>query len=96
MPGILWRAIRKPDFEGPVNAVAPEIPAQREFARLLGKRLKRPALAPLPAAVVRILFGEMGNELLLGGTAVLPERLLAEGFAFRFGTLERAFEDLLP
>jgi uncharacterized protein (TIGR01777 family) len=75
---------------GPVNAVAPEAVTSRVFARTLGRVLRRPARAPLPGPVVRALFGEMGQALLLAGQRVRPVRLLAAGFRFRQPDLERA------
>jgi NAD dependent epimerase/dehydratase family enzyme len=49
----------------------------------LGRALHRPAILPLPAFAVRTIFGEMGQEILLGGQKVLPKRLLADGFVFQ-------------
>lgn len=78
------------DLEGPVNAVAPGAVSQRDFARTLGRILRRPALAPLPAAAVRLLFGEMGETLLLEGSCVRPVRALESGFAFQSPDVEGA------
>jgi uncharacterized protein (TIGR01777 family) len=83
---LLWQG----DASGPVNAVAPAPASSRELARQLGRVLRRPAALPLPAAVVRLVLGEMGETLLLGGARVLPERLRALGFPFLFGDLESA------
>lgn len=80
---------------GPVNLTAPEAVRQAEFARALGRVLRRPAVAPLPAAIVRMLFGEMGEEALLAGVPVAPRALLASGFVFQQGALEGAFRDEL-
>lgn len=77
-------------LEGPVNLVAPNPVRQAEFARALGKALRRPAIAPLPAFAVRALFGEMGEEVLLGGQRVAPKRLLASGFRFLRPEVEAA------
>jgi NAD dependent epimerase/dehydratase family enzyme len=62
----------------------------RDFARTIGRVLGRPAVAPLPAVVVRLLFGEMGEALLLAGQRVLPARLEAAGFRFQHPDLETA------
>lgn len=83
-------AIDRADLDGPVNVTAPAPVSQREFARTLGKVLRRPALVPLPAFVVRALFGEMGTEMLLSGAFVVPRRLLDAGFAFRHADCESA------
>ena len=77
-----------PDASGPVNLTAPNPVAQRTFARVLGRVLRRPAFAPLPGFVVKILFGRMGQPLLLEGQAVLPKKLEAYGFRFQHPDLE--------
>lgn len=76
--------------EGAYNLVAPGIVRQAEFARALGKVLGRPAVLPLPAFAVRLMFGEMGERLLLEGQRVVPRRLLEAGFEFRYGGVEEA------
>jgi hypothetical protein len=88
-------ALTTPALSGPVNAVAPAPVTNAEFTRTLGAVLSRPAVLPMPAFVVRLLFGEMGDELLLSSTRVAPHRLRAAGFAFRFPVLEPALRHLL-
>jgi uncharacterized protein len=85
-------------LEGPVNAVAPAASTQDELSRTLAHVLHRPRLVHLPAGVVRLLFGEMGRELLLSSACVVPLRLIRAGFEFRFGELAPAlrFELGLP
>ena len=78
------------ELSGPVNAVAPHPVTNREFTATLGRVLGRPTLLPLPAFMVRLLFGEMGQALLLDGARVLPSRLEASGFGFRYPRLEEA------
>ncbi|MEM7376484.1 MAG: TIGR01777 family oxidoreductase [Pseudomonadota bacterium] len=80
---------------GPINAVAPTPVTNRDFTKALGAVLKRPTVFPMPGPVVKALFGEMGDELLLHGRRVLPASATALGFRFRFGTLEPALRDLL-
>jgi uncharacterized protein (TIGR01777 family) len=86
--GVVLHAIRDESLRGPVNAVSPEPVTQHEFAKLLGRVLRRPAFLPLPAFVVELLFGAMGHEVLLGGQRVRPTRLQASGFRFDFASLE--------
>jgi uncharacterized protein (TIGR01777 family) len=83
------------DLAGAVNAVAPAPVRQAEFARTLGRVLRRPALLPLPSRVVRLALGEMGEALLLEGARVLPTRLLDSGFEFRTPDLESALRLIL-
>jgi len=88
-------ALTDESVHGPVNVVAPHTPTQHEFAKVLGRVLGRPAFAPLPAAAVRLLFGEMGETLLLRGARVAPAVLAAHGFRHRFASLEAALRHLL-
>jgi uncharacterized protein (TIGR01777 family) len=81
-------AIDSPSLHGAVNAVAPAPVTNQEFTRALGNVLKRPTLFSVPAFAVRFLFGEMGQELLLSSSRVVPARLLAAGFQFRFPVIE--------
>jgi uncharacterized protein (TIGR01777 family) len=78
------------DAAGPVNAVAPQPVTNREFTRTLGRALRRPTLLPLPGFAVRLLFGEMGEALLLAGNRVQPARLTQAGFSFEYPCLEAA------
>ena len=81
--------IDRPDLRGAFNAVA-STTSQRTFARELGKALRRPAVLPLPSPAVKLIFGEMGEELLLGGQRVEPARLLSLKFPFRHPQLAEA------
>jgi uncharacterized protein len=74
-------------LSGPVNVVAPEPARNRDFVRELGRALHRPAALPLPAFAVRLLLGEMGEELLLASQRVVPAALEAERFEFGCRTL---------
>ena len=84
------------DTNGPYNLTAPESTSQAAFARALATALHRPAFAHLPALVVKILFGEMGRELLLKGAMVYPQKLCEAGFSFQYPTLASALENLFP
>jgi len=82
-------------LEGVFNAVAPEPVTNAEFTRILASILGRPALLPVPAVALRILLGEMGQQLLLSSTRVRPARLSRTGFRFRFPDLESALRSEL-
>jgi uncharacterized protein len=83
------------DLAGPVNAVAPQPTTNADFTAALGEALHRPALVPLPAFAVRAAFGEMADEMLLGGARVEPARLATSGFAFRYPNLAAALRHTL-
>ena len=93
--GAIHHAIVTEDLSGPVNVVAPSPVRQKEFARVLGRVLKRPAFAPMPAFVARLLFGELANELLLEGQKVRPKELEESGYHFACPELEGALRHLL-
>jgi hypothetical protein len=83
------------DSHGVYNLTAPNPSRQKSFAKTLGKVLRRPAFAPLPGFIVRILFGEMGVTLTLESQRVMPNRLIAEGYEFLHPKLESALSDTL-
>jgi uncharacterized protein (TIGR01777 family) len=83
-------AITAADLSGPVNLTTAQPVPNGEFTRTLGKILGRPTLLPFPAFAVKLLFGEMGDELLLAGQKALPKKLLASGFHFAHSDLESA------
>lgn len=81
-------------MQGAYNATAPNPVTNREFTCLLARCLHRPALFPAPAWVLKTLLGEM-SELVLGSQRVLPERLLQQGFKFRYPDLDSALKAAL-
>jgi len=83
------------DITGPINCTAPQPVTNREFAKTLGKVLKRPAIAPMPAVIVKLLFGQMGDELMIQGQSVIPQKLQQQGFKFNYSDLHSALEQLL-
>jgi hypothetical protein len=83
------------DLSGPVNAVSPHPVTNGQFSSILGRVLHRPAALRVPPAAIRLLLGEMGEELLLASTRVKPARLLDSGFDFRYADLESALRHVL-
>jgi uncharacterized protein len=76
---------------GPVNVAAPEPVTNKELSRTLGRVLRRPAMAPVPALAVRTLYGEMAMVVTTGQRAV-PGRLMELGYDFRRPDLEAALQ----
>jgi len=79
---------------GPYNGTAPEPVTNAEFAKTLGRVLKRPAILPMPGFALKMIVGEMA-EILLTGQRVIPQAAMDQGFQFRFPTLEGALRDVL-
>jgi hypothetical protein len=93
--GVIERALGEGGLDGAVNAVAPEPVRQREFARALGRALRRPAWLPAPSFALRIVLGEMADEALLASARVVPARLEAAGHAFHDADLDATLSRLL-
>jgi uncharacterized protein len=74
---------------GPVNVTAPEPVTNKELSRTLGRVLRRPAFAPVPALAMKALYGEMAMVVTTGQRAV-PGRLTELGYEFRRPELEAA------
>ena len=88
------RALERP-LAGLYNLVAPGIVRNREFVDTFGDALHRPTVFPLPATAVRLAWGDMGEEFLLGGQRAVATRLLDDGFSFTYPELRPALEHVL-
>ena len=87
--------LAKPNLVGPVNMTAPTPLTNRDFAKTLGKVLGRPAVVPVPAFALRMVFGTEGAAMVQSGQRVLPARLIGSGFRFSFSEVEPALRHLL-
>ena len=93
--GVIIQALTNETLRGPVNVVAPQPVTNCVFAKTLGRVLRRPAMFPVPAFVLRLALGEMADALLLSSQRVEPAKLVASGYKFRFPELEGALRHLL-
>jgi uncharacterized protein (TIGR01777 family) len=91
---LLFLLIR-PDLSGPFNVTAPGPVTSRGFCEAMKARMPTLVTAPVPAGVLRLMVGEMADELLLNGQRVLPARLLEAGFEFDFPQLAEALADIV-
>lgn len=85
--------VETPNVSGAVNLVGPEAVRNEDFTRALGDAVHRPAVIPVPEFAVKLMFGQMGVETVLGGQRVLPGKLLSAGFTFALPTLAQALEE---
>ncbi|WP_426442554.1 TIGR01777 family oxidoreductase [Bradyrhizobium genosp. P] len=92
---LIAHVVARPGLSGPINATAPIPVTNATFTEELGRRLRRPAIFRVPAALLRTVGGDFADELLLGGQRVLPNKALSNGFVFRHETLRSAFEAIL-
>ena len=85
-----------PDAVGPLNATAPNPVTNADFARELGRALRRPSFMPTPGLALRALLGEMAGTLLLSGQRAVPSKAERLGFTFAYATLPAALAALFP
>jgi uncharacterized protein len=95
MVGAIHHILKNDLLQGAVNMVAPKPVMNAEFASTLAGVLGRPAIFPMPAFAAKVIFGEMGEELLLGSQKVEPAKLISSGYPFRYRELKKSLEGLL-
>ena len=91
IPFIIDHLMNK-DVSGPVNLVSPQVVSNAQFTKVLGQVIKRPTIFPVPGFMIQLLFGEMGERLLLEGARVVPKRLQETGYQFHYPDLRSALE----
>jgi uncharacterized protein (TIGR01777 family) len=92
--GALLFCLDNAQATGPVNLAAPNPVTNTELSRALGRVLNRPAVLPVPAFALKLLYGEMA-QIVLTGQRVVPSRLKQLGYEFRHPDLEAALRDVL-
>jgi uncharacterized protein len=86
--------LNKKNISGAVNLCSPNPVRNQDLARAIGKILRRPSFFPAPGFVIKTLLGEFGS-VLIKGQRVIPERLLKEGFHFKYSDIKEALKDIL-
>jgi uncharacterized protein (TIGR01777 family) len=95
MTSAILHALTCSSLAGPVNIAAPHPVSNGEFMRTLTEITGRPLLWPLPARLLKIVYGQMASEILLSSCGVATGKLTASGFIFRHPTLDQALRRLL-
>ena len=93
--GAILHAIDNPDISGPLNVTAPNPVTNKDFARALSRAVGRPALGWMPGLLAKLVFGEMGRELILTDQDVRPARLLESGYEFVHPEVQSALQAAL-
>lgn len=93
--GTMDHLLKHASLQGAINVATPHPVTNLEFTKTLGRVLHRPTFLKMPALGLRLLFGEMGQELLLASIRMEPKRLLESGYSFRHNLLEEALEHLI-
>jgi uncharacterized protein (TIGR01777 family) len=86
--------IEKPNSYGAFNLTSPQPIQNRHFFQILAKVLRRPCWLPIPAFLLKIMFGQMAGELFLAGQRVCPAKLIDAGFEFKYPELKKALESI--
>lgn len=86
--------VEREGLAGVFNLTAPNPLEEKDICRAIGKALRRPCWLPVPAFVLKLLFGEKAKETILEGQRVVPRRLAEAGFAFRFPDAAAALAEL--
>jgi hypothetical protein len=79
---------------GPINATAPNPVTNKDFSLALAKAINRPCLIKTPEFILRLIFGQMAEEIMIQGQKVLPQKALHHGFRFVYPTLEKSLEKI--
>jgi NAD dependent epimerase/dehydratase family enzyme len=88
-------AIERNGVSGPVNGVAAEAARNAEFTQALAAAVQRPALLPVPGFALKLLFGEMAEEIMLASQKIVPKAAEEAGFMFGHPELRGALRSLL-
>jgi uncharacterized protein len=83
-----------PTLSGPINFISPTSISQKQFAKAFARILHRPSFLRIPAFFLKIIFGEMGNALLLNGQCAYPKVLLSNDFNFSYTDIDKTLEQI--
>jgi uncharacterized protein (TIGR01777 family) len=93
MAAILF-IFENPQIKGAINFCTPTPVRNRELAKALGEVLRRPAVMPAPAFMIRMVLGEFGN-VLLDSQRTIPDKLLSHGFEFQYPDIRSALKEVI-
>jgi uncharacterized protein (TIGR01777 family) len=87
--------IKSKNSNGPYNFTSPNPVSNSEFTKILSRSLSRISFLYLPEFLLKLLFGEMGKELFLKSQKIYPEKLINEGYRFKYNMLESALQNIV-
>jgi uncharacterized protein (TIGR01777 family) len=93
--GIIIHCIDHDNLKGAINGTSPNPVTNQVFTKTLGTVIKRPIIFPMPEILVRLLMGQMGEELLLSGKRISPRNILGAGYEFQYNNLEDALINIV-
>ncbi|MGH9734241.1 MAG: DUF1731 domain-containing protein, partial [Candidatus Acidiferrales bacterium] len=93
--GVIRLALADEQLLGPINVVSPAPVRNTDFTNILARIVHRPAVFPAPAFALRLVLGEMADELLLASQRVVPSKVIENGYEFRLPQLKPALRSVL-
>ena len=81
--------LARPEITGPVNLTTPHPVTNAEFTSALAAAVHRPGLLFLPEQALKLALGGVSSDI-LASARVMPRRLEAAGYRFRFPDLPAA------
>ena len=84
--------INNEHINGPINLTNPNSVKNYDFTKILGEKLSRKTIFPMPKTIVKLIFGEMGEELLLASIDAPPDTLISSGYKFKDENLITYFD----
>jgi uncharacterized protein (TIGR01777 family) len=88
------RFIIEKELEGIVNVTAPELTTNKEFTKIIAALIHKPAFLTVPVFVLKLFYGK-GAEIICSGHRVLPEKLLNQGYKFKYPDINSALEEII-
>ncbi len=92
---VIQLLIENQDMSGIFNLTAPNPLQANQFYKLLAKLMHRPTPLKIPAFALRLILGEMADELLMADQRAIPKKLLDKGYAFKYATAESALAEIV-
>lgn len=95
LTNIFIKSIKNDQFDGVINAVAPQIINNSQFTKAMGRAMWRPSMFTIPEKLVLLLFGEERAVMMTQGPKVVSKRLQQLGYELKFKDIDTAFKDIL-
>ncbi|MFM8454617.1 MAG: TIGR01777 family oxidoreductase [Gammaproteobacteria bacterium] len=86
--------IHQENINGPVNATSPNPINNKEFSLALAQALHRQCFLKTPEFILKLVFGEMAEEIMIKGQKVLPQKALSHGFLFSYPTIQSSLSKI--
>jgi len=92
---IFYFFIENKNCKGVYNATAPTPVTNEEFTKEINTDIHLPTILRIPSIAIKIIYGEMGDNLISNGQRAIPKRLMAEGFKYTYPTMDKAVKKIL-